>query len=62
MSDKNYCAPECAPFPTAFCPVCGRADKVALKRIKLAGFVGVQHSTSPKIEQFWETGDPTVFA
>jgi hypothetical protein len=44
-----------------FCPVCGRADQEALHSVRLAGFVGVLHSTSPKIEEFWQTGDPSVF-
>lgn len=25
------------------------------------GAVGVAHSSSPKIEEFWNTGDPSVF-
>jgi hypothetical protein len=59
MSAKVYCT-TCAPFATAFCPVCGKADKAALGRIRLMGPVGVLHSNSPKIEAFWATGDPAV--
>jgi hypothetical protein len=45
-----------------FCCDCGRVlDREGLRRVRLAGFVGVQHSTSPKIEEFWRTGDPNVF-
>lgn len=58
----TYCAPQCPPHRTVFCPTCGRADKAKLKTVRLPGFVGVIHSTSPKIEQFWETGDPSVFS
>jgi hypothetical protein len=25
------------------------------------GPIGVRHSNSPKIEEFWATGDPAVF-
>lgn len=41
-----------------FCPECGAAKKDELATVKLAGFVGVQHTTSPAVEQFWQTGDP----
>lgn len=61
MMDKTYCAPACEPHATTFCPACGRADQGKLKRVRLMGPVGVLHSNSPKIEQFWETGDPSVF-
>jgi hypothetical protein len=43
-----------------FCPVCGKADTGALKRVRLMGFVGVAHSTSPKIEAFLDSGDPAA--
>lgn len=56
------CQPTCPEHSTVFCPLCGKADRAALKRVRLMGLVGVQHSTSPAIEQFWETGDPQVFA
>ncbi len=58
-----HCSPTCQPHPNrTFCPSCGKADRSVLNTIRLPGFVGVVHSTSPKIEQFWETGDPTVFS
>ena len=45
-----------------FCPVCGKLkQRDVLESIKLPGFVGVAHSTSPKIAEFWASGDPTVF-
>lgn len=53
----HHCDP-CKPFRTVFCPTCGAADKAALKRTRLMGFVGPAHSTSPKIEAFLESGDP----
>lgn len=56
-----YCAPECRPHQSTFCPDCGRADKKILHSLRLMGPVGVQHSNSPKIEEFWKTGDPSVF-
>ena len=55
--------PRCNPCPTTrnvFCPVCGKADTGALKRVRLMGFVGVAHSTSPKIEAFLDSGDPAA--
>jgi hypothetical protein len=46
-----------------FCENCGAiVDRNGLGRVRLLGLVGVQHSNSPKIEEFWETGDPAVFA
>lgn len=60
MRDQ-YCKPVCQSFESVFCPDCGRADKARLKTVRLPGFVGVQHSTSPRIEEFWATGDPDVF-
>lgn len=48
---------------TLFCSICGRErEKGSLKRVKLTGFVGVHQSTNPKIEEFWRTGDPSVFS
>lgn len=45
-----------------FCPECGASFSLAdLRRVRLMGLVGVENSTSPKIEQFWQTGDPAVF-
>lgn len=59
---NRYCEPSCDESQrTNFCGVCGRALPGRLEKVRLAGFVGVMHSTSPKIEQFWETGDPSVF-
>lgn len=44
-----------------FC-VCGKVkDQAALKRVRLMGFHGNQ-STSPAMEAFWASGDPTVFS
>lgn len=62
MEKKPHCEPDCQPFSTVFCPACGHADKKALRRVRLMGPVGVEHSNSPKIQQFWETGDPSVFS
>lgn len=58
--DGNYCT-TCPPHESVFCPVCGRANRHDLRRVRLMGPVGVAHSNSPKIEQFWRTGDPSVF-
>jgi hypothetical protein len=44
-----------------FCPLCGRADKEALRTVRLPGFVGVAHTNNPKIQEFFATGDPDVF-
>lgn len=44
-----------------FCSTCGRLrEPGSLRSVKIQGFVGV-HSTNPKMETFWETGDPAVF-
>ena len=48
----------CPPHRTTFCPVCRKASPNELAGVRLMGFVGVQHSTSPRIEQFFNTGDP----
>lgn len=61
MAREHHCD-TCPPHSTTFCPVCGKADRTTLGKVRLAGFVGVQHSTSPKVEEFWQTGDPSVFA
>lgn len=46
-----------------FCEECGKLlDRDGLRGVRVPGFVGVLHSTSPKIEEFWRTGDPAVFA
>ena len=40
---------------------CGKVvDLAGLKSIDVAGFRGPQ-SLNPKMETFWETGDPSVF-
>jgi hypothetical protein len=46
-----------------FCESCGAIlDKSDLRRVRLMGPIGVQHSNSDSIAEFWETGDPSVFA
>lgn len=46
-----------------FCKACGKVlDPAVLKSVRLMGPVGVGHSTSPKIEEFWATGDAEVFS
>jgi hypothetical protein len=57
----QHCEPTCPEHRTICCPTCGKVDRAALKTVRLPGFVGVQHSTNPTIERFWETGDPSVF-
>lgn len=45
-----------------FCSACGAVlEPGSLKKVRLMGLVGVEHSTSPKIAEFWATGDPNVF-
>lgn len=47
-----------------FCVKCGKlTDPAGLRSTagRLLGPVGVVHSTSPKIAEFWATGDETVF-
>lgn len=45
-----------------FCDDCGKlVDRAGLRSVRLAGAIGVRHSTSPSIEKFWATGDPSVF-
>jgi hypothetical protein len=47
---------------TMFCGLCGKVrDRGALRRVRLMGFTGGQ-STNPKVEEFFATGDPSVFA
>jgi hypothetical protein len=49
------------PGPTLFCQHCGLApDKQAVRSVRFGGFTG-RASTNPKMEQFWATGDPSVF-
>lgn len=46
-----------------FCGSCGSVfDRSELGRVRLMGAIGVQHSSSPTIEKFWATGDPSVFS
>lgn len=41
-----------------FCPRCGRLiEPGSLKTLRIDSFTGGQ-SLSPKMEKFWETGDP----
>jgi len=56
------CACEPRPStPPMFCPTCSKVvDPNGLRAVRVMGFVGVQHSTSPKIEAFFETGDPAA--
>lgn len=61
MSEKQHCE-TCPPHRTTFCPLCGKADRATLKGVRLMGLVGVMHSNSSKIDEFWNTGDPSVFA
>jgi len=45
-----------------FCPVCGKLlDRAGLESVRLMGPVGVFHSSSPKTDEFFATGDPSVF-
>lgn len=45
-----------------FCPDCGAVlDRDDLRKVRLMGPIGVKHSNSPKIEEFWKTGNPEVF-
>lgn len=45
-----------------FCEDCGKlVAKGDLTRVGVLGFVGVGNSTSPAIQEFWATGDPSVF-
>lgn len=59
MADRcedDSCAGETA--RSLFCATCGKVlDPVGLKRVRIQGFTGAA-STNPKIERFWETGDP----
>ena len=46
-----------------FCGECGKVkDLNALRSVRVMGFVGAAHSTNPKFEQFWASGDPEVFS
>ena len=51
---------------TIWCPQCGKSFDPEKTR-EVLGSVGFKNftggsSTSPKVEKFWETGDPSVFA
>lgn len=49
------------PEDRMFCPTCGKVKSLAdLRSVRLPGFVGVAHSTSPAIEEFWATGDANI--
>jgi hypothetical protein len=51
------------PEPTTFCANCGKVlDVERLRGVRLMGPIGVQHSTSPRIEEFFRTGDPDVLS
>lgn len=46
-----------------FCQLegCGKLlDMAALKRIRPMGPIGVMHTNSPRVEAFWNSGDPSV--
>jgi hypothetical protein len=58
MTDSKCDHTQCEPG-RLFCTECGKLlDRNTLRGIRLAGFVGVRHSTSPAIEEFWATGNP----
>jgi hypothetical protein len=45
-----------------FCPSCGRVvDRERLIGLTIQGFRGPA-SLNPKVQKFWRTGDPSVFA
>ena len=49
-----------------WCPQCGKSfdpekTRAVLSSVGFKNFTGVD-STSPKVEEFWQTGDPSVFA
>lgn len=45
-----------------FCGACGKVlDRAALQRVRLMGAVGLRHTSSPTVERFFQTGDPSVF-
>ena len=45
-----------------WCPTCGKAYDVDEARATLRSVkVGPGVLNSPKVDQFWETGDPSVF-
>lgn len=58
----NDCA-RCGEPPTdrLFCSCGALIDKDGLKSLKLMGPIGVRHSNSASIDEFWKTGDPSVF-
>ena len=44
-----------------FCPACGKLlERGSLRRVRIEGFHGPE-STSPRMEAFWNTGDPRCF-
>lgn len=51
---------KCPPRTTIFCPICRKADRTALRSVRLGAFIGGQ-SLNPRMEEFWATGDPEVF-
>lgn len=51
------------PAKNLFCSECGKLlEHGSLATVRMAGFVGVMHSTSDTIAKFWATGDPEVFS
>lgn len=64
MSTPDEARTRCTKCPDTdrmFCPLCGRvADVAALRAVCLLGFIG-PGSLNPRVERFWETGDPEVF-
>jgi hypothetical protein len=41
-----------------FCQRCGKVrDRDSLRTVRIAGFTGGQ-TLNPKLEKFWQTGDP----
>jgi hypothetical protein len=58
--------PRCATYnarPTTFCESCGKViNRARLEGVRLMGPIGVQHSTSPRIEEFFRTGNPDALS
>jgi hypothetical protein len=45
-----------------FCSACGKLlDRDSLRQLRLLGPVGIAHTTSSTVEEFFATGDPDVF-
>jgi len=61
MNDRHSNCPNSG-GSTTFCPDCGliQADRNAVAK-RLKGGIG-PYSNSPKMQEFFETGDPEVFA